>query len=306
MPDWEHKALPGAHPRSRGENPSSTTASGAGSGSSPLTRGKRLDRLSVGEPVRLIPAHAGKTQLTVPSGVAGSAHPRSRGENRVALTQLANAGGSSPLTRGKHGGHGLADADRGLIPAHAGKTMRPGRDPSRPSGSSPLTRGKRERRRGRSLLQRLIPAHAGKTQRRSGVPALLKAHPRSRGENRLPPRRHRIRPWLIPAHAGKTVEDQAHRIENAAHPRSRGENWRTPWIRLAVRGSSPLTRGKLHEGTEDPTDRRLIPAHAGKTPRLHLSICDWPAHPRSRGENLAPRSPRADAAGSSPLTRGKH
>ena len=30
------------------------------------------------------------------------------------------------------------------------------------------------------------------------------------------------------------------------------------------------------------------------------------AHPRSRGENLAPRSPRADAAGSSPLTRGKH
>ena len=51
-----------AHPRSRGENGVPLLAPSYGAGSSPLTRGKR----SRGSPrpltVRLIPAHAGKTQ----------------------------------------------------------------------------------------------------------------------------------------------------------------------------------------------------------------------------------------------------
>ena len=52
----------GAHPRSRGENPSLSAMLSAVFGSSPLTRGKqRLAALVIGA-VRLIPAHAGKTQ----------------------------------------------------------------------------------------------------------------------------------------------------------------------------------------------------------------------------------------------------
>ena len=111
-----------AHPRSRGENPSSTTASGIGSGSSPLTRGKPNVTMSVASQRRLIPAHAGKTrgQLIVLRG--SGAHPRSRGENRGTCPACCDDRGSSPLTRGKRCFDGQAASVHRLIPAHAGKT----------------------------------------------------------------------------------------------------------------------------------------------------------------------------------------
>ena len=50
----------------------------------------------------------------------------------------------------------------------------------------------------------------------------------------------------------------------------------------------------------------LIPAHAGKT-RLAASCSSTErAHPRSRGENIAPYAVSQFVGGSSPLTRGKH
>ena len=90
---------------------------------------------------------------------------------------------------------------------------------------------------------------------------------------------------LIPAHAGKTTF-------------SRKLNGRSD-------GLSPLTRGKRSISLTYFDTVGLIPAHAGKTRHPRVRACCWAAHPRSRGENLDPRSPRADAAGSSPLTRGK-
>ena len=54
VPSW-------AHPRSRGENSSSTPKKFPSKGSSPLTRGKRFARGRAGNLPRLIPAHAGKT-----------------------------------------------------------------------------------------------------------------------------------------------------------------------------------------------------------------------------------------------------
>ena len=73
-----------------------------------------------------------------------------------------------------------------------------------------------------------------------------------------------------------------------------------------VRGSSPLTRGKLAAGILPRLGPGLIPAHAGKT----VWVCGpleirW-AHPRSRGENIRPRLVVWENVGSSPLTRGKH
>ena len=50
-----------AHPRSRGENLGNTLWSAGKSGSSPLTRGKRVFRQPGEGGKRLIPAHAGKT-----------------------------------------------------------------------------------------------------------------------------------------------------------------------------------------------------------------------------------------------------
>ena len=51
----------GAHPRSRGENVGLLKGDQIQTGSSPLTRGKRLQQVNVSEANGLIPAHAGKT-----------------------------------------------------------------------------------------------------------------------------------------------------------------------------------------------------------------------------------------------------
>ena len=49
----------------------------------------------------------------------------------------------------------------------------------------------------------------------------------------------------------------------------------------------------------------LIPAHAGKTPKMGRGRRPAPAHPRSRGENPLRWPLRDFDQGSSPLTRGK-
>ena len=133
-----------------------------GMGSSPLTRGKLKDDVRGPAPVRLIPAHAGKTNLLRSSREDHRAHPRSRGENTDAPYSMSQAQGSSPLTRGKRVSDSNHEAMEGLIPAHAGKTdLRGGGAHERGAhprsrgenaadpygrdtlaGSSPLTRGK--------------------------------------------------------------------------------------------------------------------------------------------------------------------
>ena len=115
-------------------------------------------------PLRLIPAHAGKTSASSATTAMIAAHPRSRGENEVSKSSNAFEVGSSPLTRGKRSSCVHAQADQGLIPAHAGKTWSTGGMSSPtaahprsrgenvqvtgaaldPKGSSPLTRGKHE------------------------------------------------------------------------------------------------------------------------------------------------------------------
>ena len=152
---------------------------------------------------RLIPAHAGKTDLVKSYNLDNSAHPRSRGENRVAVYEVTQTGGSSPLTRGKPLIPTVMQLSSGLIPAHAGKTAgivfawgfaaaHPRSRGENTScirvwgcihGSSPLTRGKHGRRTERDGDWRLIPAHAGKTCCRVLSVSQGVAHPRSRGEN---------------------------------------------------------------------------------------------------------------------------
>ena len=111
-----------AHPRSRGENRAPASAPESPIGSSPLTRGKRKVSLEDFQTARLIPAHAGKTSLSTSVQAAMRAHPRSRGENEQLAYSDRVIGGSSPLTRGKLGVRGGCRDQRGLIPAHAGKT----------------------------------------------------------------------------------------------------------------------------------------------------------------------------------------
>ena len=131
------------------------------------------------------------------------------------------------------------------------------------------------------------------------------AHPRSRGENardRVPCVGHE---GLIPAHAGKTGPRKSRPQTRGAHPRSRGENVAVAGMLWSFWGSSPLTRGKLFQVIEATPQRRLIPAHAGKTAHMGEHRRDFTAHPRSRGENTPPARHPAARTGSSPLTRGK-
>ena len=112
-----------AHPRSRGENRRARARMRLARGSSPLTRGKPVIDSTVARRGRLIPAHAGKTYRRGAARSAARAHPRSRGENALYRSNTAWTRGSSPLTRGKRLTSILAALSRGLIPAHAGKTL---------------------------------------------------------------------------------------------------------------------------------------------------------------------------------------
>ena len=213
------------------------------------------------------------------------AHPRSRGENALAVRVAVGDEGSSPLTRGKHIPLVELTPDRGLIPAHAGKTLAfhawvsamrahprsrgenllHDRVNAASGGSSPLTRGKQPGLAWVGLGWGLIPAHAGKTVVRSLGSGSVRAHPRSRGENAVP---------------------------------------RVIVVRLD--GSSPLTRGKRRSSCCRRGRGGLIPAHAGKTFGGALARCCVRAHPRSRGENHDQDAYPDPLPGSSPLTRGKH
>ena len=314
-------------------------------GSSPLTRGKLVVGLCDLYRIGLIPAHAGKTRLSACQPNKVWAHPRSRGENRLGAHHRGVALGSSPLTRGKLTSLDSRQRAVGLIPAHAGKTPRTARKPSKKwahprsrgenftqgieapldLGSSPLTRGKRVPRAPRDDRNGLIPAHAGKTTPARPSPSASWAHPRSRGENLGPARGWRDRlgsspltrgklfpaiassaaDGLIPAHAGKTRLLACIRSGTTAHPRSRGENGSTWDVDLSSPGSSPLTRGKLFPRVDLVDTDRLIPAHAGKTRRPVSAGRRVWAHPRSRGENTVGPCARGCGLGSSPLTRGK-
>ena len=212
-----------AHPRSRGENELLTSEPDCSLGSSPLTRGKLWASMTAAIKTRLIPAHAGKTDRSLPRLGFTRAHPRSRGENQDVFVGFLDVRGSSPLTRGKLAHHAPVLSPGGLIPAHAGKTSTPmntwrsgrahprsrGENPYKeepsfePSGSSPLTRGKLE------WLMGLPDGHG-----------------------------------LIPAHAGKTARAEKCGCPHGAHPRSRGENDECARLVGVVAGSSPLTRGK--------------------------------------------------------------
>ena len=222
--------------------------------------------------------------MTICDRTGKRAHPRSRGENNRRTAKRVDDLGSSPLTRGKQA---------------------PGHDHHRIAG--------------------LIPAHAGKTVDSHRCLSFCWAHPRSRGENNQPqpgPKNHPgsspltrgkrpsgaqglVEGGLIPAHAGKTTNLSPVQKTTPAHPRSRGENGHPERRVLWKVGSSPLTRGKPERPVRPIPQRRLIPAHAGKTEPICVLRGIGAAHPRSRGENVTRPREASVVCGSSPLTRGK-
>ncbi|SAI49272.1 Domain of uncharacterised function (DUF2825) [Bordetella ansorpii] len=73
---------------------------------------------------------------------------------------------------------------------------------------------------------------------------------------------------------------------------------------LGPAGSSPHTRGTQLKADLWRQAMRFIPAYAGNTVVIRISLCAPPVHPRIRGEHASSACSRVACVGSSPHTRG--
>ena len=190
------------HPRSCGEKLRAAKWQPPFKGSSPLMRGKvpvsRVCRHYDG----IIPAHAGKRLCKPTQILCVWDHPRSCGEKGSPRFCARRRSGSSPLMRGKEFWRYPGMRMKGIIPAHAGKSLGPCKAARAPRdhprscgekslafsvyavgrGSSPLMRGKVHGNGGAGQVKGIIPAHAGKSHSGRGCPRPRRDHPRSCGE----------------------------------------------------------------------------------------------------------------------------
>jgi len=117
-----HDGLPAAHPRVRGEHSGARSLSAVGEGSSPRARGTRRSTAPPPGGYGLIPACAGNTASRGTPSRRPAAHPRVRGEHKVARIIAAGDEGSSPRARGTRPEASARRTRAGLIPACAGNT----------------------------------------------------------------------------------------------------------------------------------------------------------------------------------------
>ena len=170
-------------------------------------------------------------------------------------------------------------------------------------GSSPLARGLRETGNPFAGDDGIIPARAGFTRLDASSTSHEPDHPRSRGVYRDCPcplpfpcgssplarglqelggRKHaRLR--IIPARAGFTRPRRSRPRSRPDHPRSRGVYFFSLSSASLEYGSSPLARGLPHRTPGRRPYRGIIPARAGFTFILEMTVENCPDHPRSRG-----------------------
>ena len=188
---------PGKPPKPHPPNPTHPR------GSSPHTRGARVEGPARAFRTRIIPAYAGSTSFIPPVATRVPDHPRIRGEHAGEGFDRRCLLGSSPHTRGAPRLLGRSPDKRRIIPAYAGSTPT-SRTPAirhsdhpRIRGEHPATTFNTETNRGSSPHTRgalhlmgldgegygIIPAYAGSTQAFGYPQATQKDHPRIRGEH---------------------------------------------------------------------------------------------------------------------------
>ena len=111
------------HPRVCGENRTSTLSEPATAGSPPRMRGKLHPCHKQRRLAGITPAYAGKTRFRPLTVARDRDHPRVCGENCCSPCNVGSQKGSPPRMRGKHLGHDCNQAERGITPAYAGKTI---------------------------------------------------------------------------------------------------------------------------------------------------------------------------------------
>ena len=271
------------HPRIRGEHRDAELLLGEFFGSSPHTRGARLDGEDERVPRRIIPAYAGSTKPTAWTGRRWRDHPRIRGEHDSPPSGGSKRPGSSPHTRGAHVRGGRGAGIRRIIPAYAGSTtMRS----FFPGGAADHPRIRGEHSWTRALM-----------------PAIVGSSPHTRGAlDRGRALRREVR--IIPAYAGSTLGYLSREVCVPDHPRIRGEHHAATRRAVKFDGSSPHTRGARSMCRRRRGQRRIIPAYAGSTRPVKMAPGLRTDHPRIRGEHWSRRDMFNRAKGSSPHTRG--
>ncbi len=116
-----------AHPRACGEHRLRLSLLCCFQGSSPRMRGAPQAMQNFNNSLGLIPAHAGSTRGWPHARLRAQAHPRACGEHHRRTSPPRHIPGSSPRMRGAPSLDELVCLGAGLIPAHAGSTLRCGR-----------------------------------------------------------------------------------------------------------------------------------------------------------------------------------
>ena len=292
------------HPRIRGEHVFLSSLGGLSPGSSPHTRGARVEVGVLRVAGGIIPAYAGSTPwfgrgsimaTWIIPAYAGSTpspegsirrrtdHPRIRGEHLTTATAAEKTSGSSPHTRGARGELEDLGAAVRIIPAYAGSTARIGGRSWR-SPDHPRIRGEH------NLGEECSREGTGSSPHTRGAPGVDDVGLQGRG--------------IIPAYAGSTSRRRPPGRPPADHPRIRGEHGSSPAREGCHQGSSPHTRGALPGGRARGGRPGIIPAYAGSTAAPRPRSGRRRDHPRIRGEHAGAIGFGATAAGSSPHTRG--
>ena len=114
----------------------------------------------------------------------------------------------------------------------------------------------------------ITPAHAGKRKKESRRTGAYKDHPRTCGEKPLNPPRRGAR---------------------GDHPRTCGEKITSIFVGVGGWGSPPHMRGKGMYELLKQYERRITPAHAGKSHKSRKSSYCTRDHPRTCGEKYERR-----------------
>ena len=210
----------------------------------------------------IIPARAGFTAPTPPRSRSPRDHPRSRGVYLDQAVDDLDGTGSSPLARGLRGPPEQQVPRDRIIPARAGFT------PQRACRT--LQRWDHPRSRG-------VYVNAFGT-----ADAISGSSPLARGlltVNWVTVMGSRI----IPARAGFTGCASTTTISDPDHPRSRGVYPGFYENEEVLAGSSPLARGLQPPTQPWCSPVRIIPARAGFTYVLEITLRGIEDHPRSRG-----------------------
>ena len=171
-------------------------------------------------------------------------------------------------------------------------------------GSSPRLRGTRACLRDIEIVRGIIPALAGNTNYALHPPRAFRDHPRACGEHNLQLCLSTEAEGSSPRLRGTPPLCGRPRGSPRDHPRACGEHVKREYMRPYDEGSSPRLRGTPFFLLGNPSPAGIIPALAGNTRFMLISILPPWDHPRACGEHESGDLVPDDAQGSSPRLRG--